>query len=276
MCVGFTRVIYYNDATIWSRNYNMCLASGMGGYDSIVYANSLTSYGDSSIRSNVEKYKTNSNLKIGNYATSTSLLSSYKADQETIAKDYLKNNLEKRNILNTFNIDNIEEIDFSNDAKIIELINENNEYLKDYGYVISRQTFKTIGESEAKDIEYIDVKYKIEQFETNASYLFQIENENLSAIYENNIEKINDNEEMREIKFSDDIDYNEIINDNTRKILQENISEVEEIKLVEENPYFYYLDLDTKKKYIVYNIVSEINREDEMSRAAARKYIEIE
>lgn len=274
VCVGFTRDIFYSDAIIWSRNYNMYMASGYGVNEAMNYANSLGNlYGDTSIQSAVEVYNTEWNLKLGNYATS----SAPEIVQESIATDIISNSLERRNILDNINDTYLANTNLDSDDEVAELLEEYNNNLLNYDYEITHQSSQRISteNNQIENTDYINITYKIGDFLTNAGYVIQINDGNIEAIYENNIDKLMNATTEAVTIMQNTNNYNVIINNNIDQILQNEISDYEKIEIQEENPYYYYYNLETNKKYIVINYISELDVDAESIRACGRKYIEV-
>lgn len=272
-CVGFKNDIFYSDAIIWSRNYNMYLASGYGVNEAMVYANSLGNlYGNTSIQSAVEVFNSEWNLKLGNYANS----SASEIRHDSIETDIISNSLERRNILKNIKDTKIANTNLDSDDEVVEMLREYNKNLLNYDYEITHQNSQIISteNNQIENIDYINVTYKIGDFITNSGYVIQINDGNLAAIYENNIDKLLNAKIEPEIITQKTNNYNEIINNNINKILQ-NEADYEKLKIQEENPYYYYYDLETNKKYIAINYISELDVETENIKACGRKYIEI-
>lgn len=255
----------------------MYLASGYGVNEAMVYANSLANvYNNTSIQSAVEVYNTEWNLKIGKYAT----LSASEIYQESIQNDIISNSLERRNILNKINNTYLDGINLKNDNEILDLLVQYNNKLSNFEYEITRQNSQCISvkSDKIKNTDYINVNYKIGDFITNAGYVIQIDDGNLVAIYENNIEKLLDiDDTTATIQDIDSSNYDIVINKNIEKILNSQSYNNETIKIETEKPYYYYYDVEKNKKYIVINYISEISidSKEESTKACGNKYIEI-
>lgn len=208
VCVGFKKIISFSQGgEEWARNYNMYLASGYGVEDAMNYANSIN-YGNNNVHSTYLVYNsatTTPNMKIGKYANTFS-------DIDSIEKDYLEEKIDG------FNREN---------------------------YVVSKETSEIydINTNNVEKTEHIDVRFKINDFYTNAGYNIKVKNNRIEAIYDNNI----------------DIDKQKNALMKKEEFLVDNIEEVLNKKREVNNDIKYFYDIENDKKYLEILVKEEIS-----------------
>lgn len=192
----------------WTERYMNKLTNGYGIYDAVKEANNHI-YIQDGITNNCIIYTTgNENMKLFESSNASSLSTKeenvIKVNRKLNSKEDFLNELNK--IDENFDIDNYE-------------IRERN------GCVL-----KNVDTGEETIIKYIDYQLKIGDFYTNAGYTFEIENDLVSNIYNNNIEK-------------------------TKKIALQcnNYEEIDEVIYLDnvKNKKMYYYDIENEKKYLI-------------------------
>lgn len=272
ICVGFKKEIFYDSAEAWSRNYNMYLASGYGVLDAVDYANSI-SYNNNNVHSTYLVYngdKTTPNMKIGKYANFNSMI-----ERQSISADYLHRSLENRNIIEEkIKLNNTISNDYSD---IYNVIKKKNKEFNIDEYNITREVteIEDVATNKRQKIEYIDLQKKIGDYYTTSGYVAKIIDNEIVAIYENNL---SNQKNFLNLEKDFKVNYTEVENIVNEKIskIKEKTSEDEKIDLDEECPYRLYYDIENNKKYIELNYKSEITINNKKVLANKSLYIEKE
>ncbi len=241
--IGFNNVIYYNSAYEWSKNFNMYLASGYGIYSVAVAANSYN-YENNSVKNLHLVYSTTSpDLKLGIYDNSS--------DLQTIIPSYMENNLERKNILKK---DSNLLYNFNTDIICEELKRENCDFNKN-DYLIEYTTM-TVTDANSKikeNVEFVDFKLNVGDFETNSSYTAVIKDNIVKAIYDNTIPIIRNIELESFEKENSNVSKEEAIN-----MANAYLNGNEEYNVyIEEDSIKYFYDISKNKKYIQVPYISE-------------------
>lgn len=271
IALGFTDSMATGPADLWSNNYNIRLSQGYGALAAAEYANSF-SYDDERVKSWHVVHHGNPNL---NLAGGTG-----KTDTLTAQDEIMTNNLEEtsyvdRNILNTVN-SKVSKI-ASNYSDIISNVNEDFD-INNYEITKTKSGSTNVLTGETVEKEYIDLKLKVGDFITNAGYVVEIENNNVIAIYDNNInlEKQND-----AINNSTAFDTN-----NSRVAVNEEAYVKEAMKQVSDNfsdfnvnitktATHYYYDIKEDVKYFVVTVSTELNKDNIVSLSEDSIYFEM-
>lgn len=250
LAIGFNNIIYYSSAYEWSKNFNMYLASGYGIYSAAVAANSYN-YENNSIKNLHLVYSTTSpDLKLGIYDNSSEL--------QTIIPSYMENDLERKNILKESS-----NLLYNSDSNTIcEVLKRKNEDFNKEDYVMdyTTMTVTDANSNTRENIEFVDFKFKIGDFYTNSGYTAVIENNEITAIYDNTI-PISQNAELSLLENSkNSLNKKDVINMSNTYL--KNLGEEYNI-YIEENDVKYFYDIYTNKKYIEVPYISEYVNDNE-------------
>lgn len=251
-CLGFKDEISYSVAESWANAYNNRLANGSGVKTAARMA-SMFMYADDGIYNWYLAYdslKTTEEQKIGTYST---------GEINSISESYQEVMVNKINLLD----EEIEITDSTNDF-IISKIKEVDKKFDPNNYEIKRNT-ATIQDSNnniKEEIEFAIARLKIGDFYTNAGYIFEIENDKVIGIYDNNIDLEKQYDALENIEQFKQVD-SKVDVASYRMMTENEINETlinNEEKQVEEYKYFY--DIKTGKKYIKFDVKSVIESED--------------
>ena len=276
IAVGFKNKINTYSATNWGKRYNEALGNGLGVIDAVNYANKFI-YLDNKVKENHIIYHGNANLKIGKYNTRAGIMKNNKyklyfnRKEINLENDEMKDLYSDKNILKntksiiTNNEDNI----FKEIKKIYSNFNkENYEIKKPVGVMLTNlNTGKTI-----EDDKYIDLQLKIGDFYTNAGYSIRVKDGIVKAIYDNNIDMVKQEKALLEkdlfkVNMSN-IDLKALKEKANEEIKKKYITKDLKIKEnVSNDDISFYYDINTDKKYICINILSEVGEGEMLGKA---------
>ena len=243
IALGFKKEISYSRAAEpWAERYNERLAQGYGVEDAAEYASQFM-YLDSSIYSWHLVYNSSvasTNMKIGNY---------YSANDLGGTANYTRNLIKNEEQLSKISTQK----DIVNQLKNIdETFNEDN-----YEITSEISTIYDINGYDSREIEYVVARLKIGNFNTNAGYVARIENNTITAIYDNNINLTLQEDALKnKSQFNMTVDKNTLNNLKNKAIIigEERYTNTKISVKEEEIEYFY--DIEENKKYIVVPIIS--------------------
>ena len=256
--VGFRNEIDTSSCTEWSKRYNQAMSVGYGVWDASNYANSFN-YSDNRVKEWANINHGNQNLKIGKYYEMISKYNRFnlKSEIKRIENLYLNRNILKNSKLTI--VDDIDDISNEIKKKYDDFNKEDYEIKEPVGGVS-----KNVNTGELiEDDKYIDLIFKIGDFYTNAGYSIRVRDGIVKAIYDNNIDIIKQkkallNKDLFKVNI-DNININLLKEKANKEIKNKYGSKKVRIKdnLSKEDISFYY-DINTGKKYICLNILSEV------------------
>lgn len=230
--IGFLKEIVPESAEQWAKNFSNKLAEGTGVYDAANYANTFI-YKYSDVKKFALTYWNDKNVSI--------------VDKKNKSVEKSRNIIDSNNCKKDNIEDFIKENDENFDLKNYEVITT------DGGIAVNAQNGKITNNS-----KYIDYIFKIGDFYTEAGYTIELENDNVTHIYDNNIDLKKQYELLQNLKaFEITIDENKI-----EEYENNSIRKVEEkyhkngIDTITENKYFY--DIKTGKKYLIVVVKNKI------------------
>lgn len=250
--LGFKDEIFPSSLENWADRYNTKLANGYGVLDAADYASSFI-YVYDSVKDYHVVHHGDANVKIGNYHTSTASLNTANSLEELSRNITLSKG--EKNLVAT-------------DNNIVSLLKSKDNSFNENNYEIVRRTggSTNVNTGNTAEIEYIDVKLKIGDFITNAGYTIKVDNEKITKVFDNNIDK-----EAQEIALKNKNEF--LIKDNIsiskleeleKKAVKEvnNTSKNENIIVenkVSDTRYFY--DIETGKKYVYMSVRTENHKD---------------
>lgn len=134
--------------------------------------------------------------------------------------------------------------------------------INDASYAYSNAGYRTYSMADTSQTTYMDFQLKIGEFVTTAGFTVEIQNDNIKAIYDNNIDIDKQEKALSNVKqFALDLDQTQIT--------QMRINAIREIESKNENitvkdgiEMKYYYDIEEDKKYVVYSIPNVMNTEN--------------
>lgn len=258
VAVGFRGEINTGSATNWDKRYNQKLGEGYGVIDAVNYASSFT-YLDPDVKKVQIWHHGDANMKIGKYRSVGTGLGEERNILNKSIRQVVNNDIDSitsviKSVYPNFNINNyeIENIDGTKTS----LVNDN---------------------STISDTNYIDLRFKIGDFYTEAGYTVELKNNAVTAIYDNNIDMV-----KQETLVNDRIstyakltqERIEELKEDAKEELSERYNDIVDIQN-DGITYKYYYDLNTDKKYIIFTIPNTIGNEEIKGRAFSDIKIEI-
>lgn len=242
--VGFRNTIDSGSATNWAKRYNNRLAQGYGVLDSVNHANSYI-YLYPNVKQTQVWHHGDANMKIGKYRAMNNNMND---KRNILSRDEFK----EKNII----VDNSLESIFSCISQYYPKFDINN-----YNIIKQNETIASNIDSRkiTEKISYIDFQLRIGDFVTEAGYTIEIQNGNIKAIYDNNI-NIEKQEALLNKSSEFTIKTERIALEEMKKDAIDKVSKNQGLQLLEKDidmKYFY--DIQTDKKYIVYSIPSILN-----------------
>lgn len=258
--LGFRDTIEAPSATAWASRYNQKLGEGYGVSDAVNYASSFN-YSDPNIKKVQIWHHGDANMKIGRYRSTSSGLG------------------EERNILNRRLSKQTVTTDIESISSAIKEVYPNfdiNNY--ELSYTEGTQSNLVTDLSTTSNTNYIDFNFKIGDFYTGAGYTVEIKNNQVTAIYDNNI----DIEKQDTLIYSRAENYDVNLSSESIEELKQDAKQqllntsTNNITINDDNiTYKYHYNLNTDKKYIVFSIPTSVGSGDMIGLAISNVQIEI-
>ena len=256
--VGFRNEIDTDSCTKWSKLYNQAMSVGYGVWDASNFANSFN-YTDNRVKNWANINHGNQNLKIGKYYGMSSKYNKFNLKSEINRMENLyfdRNILKNSKLIMADDIDNI----------LIEIKKKYDDFNKE-DYEIKQPVggiLKNVNTGELiEDDKYIDLLFKIGDFYTDAGYSIRVKDGIVKAIYDNNIDMTKQrkallNKDLFKVNI-DSININLLKEKANKEIKNKYGNKKVRIKdnSFKDDISFYY-DINTGKKYICLNILSEV------------------
>lgn len=266
IAIGWTEKIQSDSATLWANNFNHALSNGYGVYDAAEFATSF-GYDDERVKSWQIFYIGNPNLNLeGNQGI---VPTSSKAE---IISD-VSISIHSRNLVDRINLKDIKNKYSYND--IISMFNSDFNS-NNYEVVKTKAGCVNVETGERIEKEYVSLKLKIGDFITNAGYVVAIENNDIVAIYDNNIDISKQKAYINDNNFKE----NSINNFNEENYINKAIEQVSEkfvgydVNITKTGTKYYY-DIESNKKYFVVSVSVELNEDNMLSISEDAVYFEI-
>lgn len=247
VAIGFEDEVSASDMEKWAELFNYYLSIGNGVEDSARYANNnINNYNSENIKEWLLVYNTTPNQKIGRYYSNVDLAS--------IEESYIRNTYQASNLLDeTVNLTNNSNTEIVNEIKKIDKSIEE----KDYEIARSKSRIMDVNTNQIREIENVDINFKVGDFYTDSGYTLEIENNKIIGMYEKNMNSEmknmfnNDSEEFKREAYNNELleILNTLQNTNLSTITYLN-QENDEIKL--------YYDTKNNKKYCQVKVRDEI------------------
>ena len=226
----------------WTRNYNNRLADGYSVIQAMDYANSFT-YSDSRVPENSTiLHHGNTDMKIGKYRSMTS--------DEVRPEDNLLLKTKTRTVVSSNELDTV----YNVIKETYPDFNENN-------YIITRGKAQSIDVTNGNidETEYINLKFKIGDFETNSGFTIKAKNNIVEAIYDNTVDLQKEKllTQRRNVMTTNykEKEIDEIKVDVAQKIMNA-YNNCVNIDPENDVTYKFFYDIETGKKYIEFLVKS--------------------
>lgn len=226
----------------WTRNYNNRLADGYSVIQAMDYANSF-SYADSRVPENSTIiHHGDTGMKIGKYRNMVS--------EDVRPEDNLLLKTKTRLVTS------------SNDVNTIyNVIKETYPDFDENNYIITRGNSQSVNvtNGEVEEIEYINFKFKIGDFETASGFTVRAKNNVVEAIYDNTVDFTKENllTKQRSIMTTNcsESEINTLKGQAVQQVLKSYDNYVN-INPENDVTYKFFYDIETGKKYIEFSIRS--------------------
>ena len=246
--IGWRSAIQLQSARIWTQCFNLALGSGDTVLEAMDFANSF-SYADPNVRENstIFYYGDGSTVITGRYRNNNSI-------NRNLVEQYDERKLVGKNKNNKeiYNIETVEKI-----------IKEKYNDFDISNYSITEGTSLAINMDTGKQEEtnYLRMNLKLGDFETLSGFVIKVKDNLIEEIYDNTINAEKEKKILEEIN-TKKINMSVELDNNIKNIMKE-VSKIRikmrynDIKIDDSNiEYKYRYDINTDKKYIVFNIES--------------------
>lgn len=233
----------------WTKNYNNRLADGYSVIQAMDYANSF-SYSDSRLSENSTIiHHGDTSIKIGKYRSVV--------PDEVRPEDNLLLKARTRTMVS------------SNDMnQVYAIIKETYPQFNENNYIVTRGNAQSINVINGQDskTEYINLKFKVGEFETESGFTVKAKDGIVEAIYDNTIDFNKEtkvvNQRTPMVADCTETELQELKNEAIQKVL---LAYNNNVNIDAENDvtHKYFYDIETGKKYVEFSIRSTMGTQDE-------------
>ena len=242
--VGWRSSIEISSVEEWTINYNNRLADGYTVLEAMDYANSFTYLDSRANENSTTIHHSCLHMKIGKYRNAVQ--GEVRPEDNLLLKSTQKSRSNEA----------ITELN-----QVYDIIRETYPQFNENNYEISSGDSLSLDINTGEEIktDYVNLKLKLGEFETNSGFTIKLNNGTVEAIYDNTIDFDTESSlaKTRMTTNYGEYNYEELKNDAIQKVLsayKNNVS-IDSSKDVT-SKYFY--DIETGKKYLVFSIRSTI------------------